>query len=122
MHVDRAALAYGEFVVLWVVLEGGNFVVTNAVIYSILTVMAVWAHLKTMLTEPGVVPRAALPLREEETGGSTGSHTVCGRCDAYKPVRLVPGTVCYRFFISEVVRDGYNENQHPAVLRVYTGT
>lgn len=63
--------------------------VTNAVIYSMLTVMAVWAHLKTMLTEPGVVPRGALPIREDEAGGAAGNHTLCGRCDAYKPVRYV---------------------------------
>lgn len=80
-------MAYGEFVVLWIVLEVRSFAMINAVIYSILTVMTVWAHLKTMLTEPGVVPRAALPIREEEAGA--GNHTVCGRCDAYKPVRCV---------------------------------
>lgn len=79
--------AYGEFVVLWVVFYTGNFVLANAVIYTLLTVMAVWAHLKTMLTEPGVVPRAALPLREEGDGSSTVNHTLCGRCESFKPTR-----------------------------------
>lgn len=81
------AFAYGEFVVLWVVFYTDNFVVVNAVIYTFLTVMAVWAHLKTMLTEPAVVPRAALPLREEGEGSSTVNHTLCGRCESYKPTR-----------------------------------
>lgn len=84
----RFAFAYGEFVVLWVVFYTGNFVVTNAVIYSLLTVIAIWAHLKTMLSNPGVVPRAAMPLREEEVEGSGGAnHTLCGRCESFKPVR-----------------------------------
>lgn len=71
---------------LWVVLETNNFPLTNAIIYSALTVMAVWAHLKTMMTEPGVVPRAAMPLPDEEGSGG-GNHTLCGRCEAFKPVR-----------------------------------
>lgn len=82
------ALAYGEFVVLWVVFYTGNFVLANAIIYTVLTVMTVWCHLKTMLTEPGVVPRMALPLREEsEDGATAASHTLCGRCESYKPTR-----------------------------------
>lgn len=83
----RLAFAYGEFVIVWVVFFTGNFVVTNAFIYTFLTVMAVWCHLKTMLSQPGVVPRAAVPLREEEEGGSGANHTLCGRCESYKPTR-----------------------------------
>lgn len=82
------ALAYGEFVVLWVVFYTGNFVLANAIVYTVLTVMAVWAHLKTMLSEPGVVPREALPLRDEsEDGAAAANHTLCGRCESYKPTR-----------------------------------
>lgn len=82
------ALAYGEFVVLWVVFYTGNFVLANAIIYTVLTVMAVWCHLKTMLSEPGVVPREALPLRDEsEDGAAAANHTLCGRCESYKPTR-----------------------------------
>lgn len=62
----------------------------NAIIYTVLTVMAVWCHLKTMLSEPGVVPREALPLRDEsEDGAAAANHTLCGRCESYKPTRLV---------------------------------
>lgn len=86
--LGSTALAYGEFVVLWVVFYTGNFVLANAVIYTILTVMAVWSHLKTMLSEPGVVPREALPLRDEsEDGAAAANHTLCGRCESYKPTR-----------------------------------
>lgn len=74
--------------VLWVVFYTGNFVVVNAIIYTVLTVMAVWCHLKTMLSQPGVVPRAALPLREESGDGtSPTNHTLCGRCESFKPTR-----------------------------------
>lgn len=74
--------------VLWVVFYTGNFVVAHAILYTVLTVMAVWSHLKTMLSQPGVVPRAALPLREESEGGaSSTNHTLCGRCESYKPTR-----------------------------------
>eukprot|EP00752_Nemacystus_decipiens_P006414 g5778.t1 len=86
------ALAYGEFVVLWVVFYTGNFVLANAIIYTLLTVMAVWCHLKTMLSQPGVVPREALPLRDEsEDGAAAANHTLCGRCESYKPTRREQG-------------------------------
>lgn len=86
--VGSSALAYGEFVVLWVVFYTGNFVLANAIIYTLLTVMAIWCHLKTMLSEPGVVPREALPLRDEsEDGAAAANHTLCGRCESYKPTR-----------------------------------
>ncbi|CAM9139849.1 unnamed protein product [Scytosiphon promiscuus] len=91
------ALAYGEFVVVWVVFFTGNFVVANAIIYTFLTVMAVWCHLKTMLSEPGVVPRAALPLRDEsEDGAVAANHTLCGRCESYKPTRAHHCRLCGR--------------------------
>lgn len=112
-RTTRTALAFGEFVVLWVVFYTGNFVVANAVVYTLLTVMAVWAHLKTMLTEPGVVPRVAMPLREEDEEAAA-NHTLCGRCESYKPTRWAlrrvvgaPGVCrsvlvgfCSRFIIS----------------------
>ncbi len=96
-----AALAYGEFVVLWVVFYTGTFVLPNAIIYTVLTVMAVWCHLKTMLSEPGVVPREALPLRDEsEDGAAAANHTLCGRCESYKPTRWVR---CTNWFYSWMV-------------------
>lgn len=92
-------MAYGEFVVLWVVLETENFPLINAIIYTALTVMALWAHLKTMLTEPGVVPRAAMPLPDEE-GSGRGNHTLCGRCEAYKPVRYASVLLIFESIVS----------------------
>jgi len=53
----------------------------NGIPLLILGFLAIWSHLKTMLSDPGAVPRNAHPI-PEDIGTSV---SVCGRCDAYKP-------------------------------------
>lgn len=56
---------------------------TNAVIILILLFMAMWSHLKTMLSDPGVVPcNAHPPLSNVDK-----TPEICGRCDGYKPLK-----------------------------------
>ena len=43
-----------------------------------------WCHLKTMLSDPGVVPSHAKPLPQGDPG-SKPLIPVCGICEAYKP-------------------------------------
>eukprot|EP01035_Chromulina_nebulosa_P057980 gene57980-79426_t len=43
-----------------------------------------WCHLKTMLSDPGVVPSHAKPLPQRDPG-SKPLIPVCGICEAYKP-------------------------------------
>lgn len=75
-------LVYSDVVMIAVVLNG-SFALANAFIFSSCCLMTLWCHLGTMLADPGAVPKAALPLKEEEVGGVP--ITMCGRCDAYKP-------------------------------------
>lgn len=61
----------------------GEFDLTNFAVISTLIFMALWAHLKTMLSDPGAVPSNAHPTTKDMASGLTIS--MCGRCDGYKP-------------------------------------
>ena len=53
--------------------------------------LCVWAHLKTMLTDPGAVPRDALPV-----GGGGEGEGYCVKCDRFKPARAYHCSKCKR--------------------------
>ena len=56
----------------------------NGIVILFLIFMALWSHLKTTLSDPGVVPPNAHPL--PHTGnGHPAPLTMCGRCDGYRP-------------------------------------
>uniref|UniRef100_A0A7S2D268 Palmitoyltransferase n=1 Tax=Florenciella parvula TaxID=236787 RepID=A0A7S2D268_9STRA len=67
------------------------------IVYNVLVVLSLWSHLKTMLTDPGAVPRAARPLASARDAGIP--ETICGRCDAYKPPRSHHCRICNRCII-----------------------
>jgi len=52
--------------------------------------LAIWAHLKTMLTDPGAVPLDAQPL------SSDADPSFCPKCDAYKPRTAYHCSKCRR--------------------------
>ena len=52
-------------------------------IYSILVVLALASHAKCSLTDPGTVPKCAVPM-ESQRRDST-SHSMCGQCQTFKP-------------------------------------
>jgi len=52
-------------------------------IYTLLVVMALASHAKTSLTDPGSVPKCAVPM-ESQRRDST-SHSMCGQCQTFKP-------------------------------------
>jgi hypothetical protein len=60
--------------------------VYNAAIILSLIFLSLWAHLKTMLGDPGAVPMNACPLQLGDER-STMNISMCGRCDGYKPPR-----------------------------------
>lgn len=52
-------------------------------IYTVLVTMALASHAKTSLTDPGSVPKCAVPM-ESQRRDST-SHSMCGQCQTFKP-------------------------------------
>lgn len=64
---------------------------TNATIILFLLFMAMWSHLKTMFTDPGVVPCNAHP----PLSNADKSPEICGRCDGYKPLKSHHGEKCF---------------------------
>lgn len=51
--------------------------------YTVLVVLALSSHAKTSLTDPGSVPKCAVPM-ESQRRDST-SHSMCGQCQTFKP-------------------------------------
>lgn len=63
-------------------------------IYTILCFMALACHAKTSLTDPGSVPRSAVP-QESQRQAST-SHSMCGQCQTFKPPASHHCRICNR--------------------------
>lgn len=51
--------------------------------YTVLVILALASHAKTSLTDPGSVPKCAVPM-ESQRRDST-SHSMCGQCQTFKP-------------------------------------
>ena len=63
-------------------------------VYAVLCVMALACHAKTSLTDPGSVPRAAVP--QEEQRRENPSHSMCGQCQTFKPPMSHHCRICNR--------------------------
>jgi palmitoyltransferase len=85
--------------------------------FTMVAVLAVYAHFKAMTTDPGAVPPDAVPLEEPKpdvegaTNGESGEtdpmiapsarkgKRICRRCNAFKPKRAHHCSVCRRCII-----------------------
>jgi len=63
-------------------------------VYCTLVAMALSSHAKTSLTDPGSVPRSAVP-QETQRRDST-SHSMCGQCQTFKPPMSHHCRICNR--------------------------
>ncbi|KAJ8608509.1 hypothetical protein CTAYLR_005717 [Chrysophaeum taylorii] len=63
-----------------------------AYVFLAASALAIWAHLKTMLTDPGSVPADAQPLG----GEGTSDLGYCAKCNAYKPRSAYHCSKCRR--------------------------
>jgi len=63
-------------------------------IYTFLCAMALACHAKTSLTDPGSVPRSAVP--QEEQRRESPSHSMCGQCQTFKPPMSHHCRICNR--------------------------
>jgi hypothetical protein len=85
--------------------------VLNSVVFVAIGAMALAAHVQTVLTDPGAVPRDAVPLGtssaaleegdELEAGNNSTDHPPpykkwCRKCEAFKPSRAHHCSVCAR--------------------------
>lgn len=62
--------------------------------YTALCAMALACHAKTSLSDPGSVPRAAVP--QEEQRRESPSHSMCGQCQTFKPPMSHHCRICNR--------------------------
>ena len=80
--------------------------------FSMVAVMASYAHFKAMTTDPGAVPPDAMPLekqienncengdmQQENPSPARKGKKLCRRCNAYKPKRAHHCSVCGRCII-----------------------
>lgn len=77
-------ILFAAVVCILVLLEG-EMALYNGIIILVLVFLALWAHLKTMLGDPGAVPSNAYPVQSQDTERTTMSIAMCGRCDGFKP-------------------------------------
>jgi len=63
-------------------------------IYTYLCAMALACHAKTSLTDPGSVPRCAVPMEEQRR--ESPSHSMCGQCQTFKPPMSHHCRICNR--------------------------
>lgn len=75
-----AVLLFAEFTLIYTI-EQNYIGAIHGVVLSILIVLALWCHLKTMFSDPGAVPKNAEPV----PGDTDRSRIRCGRCRCYKP-------------------------------------
>jgi hypothetical protein len=80
-----AAILFAAGVCIAILIER-EITVYNAAIILVLIFLSLWAHLKTMLGDPGAVPINAYPLQLGDER-SNMNISMCGRCDGYKPPR-----------------------------------
>lgn len=63
-------------------------------LYCLLCTMALASHAKCSLTDPGSVPRAAVPCESQRQTQS--SHSMCGQCQTFKPPHSHHCRICNR--------------------------
>jgi len=63
-------------------------------LYCLLCTMALASHAKCSLTDPGSVPRAAVPCESQRQTQS--SHSMCGECQTFKPPHSHHCRICNR--------------------------
>ena len=82
----------------------------NILIFNLLVIMAIYSHIMTMTTDPGAVPKTALPLfddqqendheeNKKQINGLEKFKKLCKRCRHFKPIRAHHCSMCGRCII-----------------------
>ena len=85
---------YCDFVVCYLA-AANHWSSATVGVYNALVVLGLWAHARTMGSDPGAVPADALSLDD----GAEPEETICGRCDAFKPLNSHHCRVCGRCIV-----------------------
>ncbi|XP_039252309.1 palmitoyltransferase ZDHHC7-like [Styela clava] len=102
---------YADYVVISQIvmssLEGSAWGVFHALCFNILIFLQLFAHIRTVLSDPGTVPlpmtgldfsdvHAQKTKHQEEQALATDDWTVCQRCETYRPPRAHHCKICRR--------------------------
>ena len=68
--------------------------VVLGLVYCVLCFLALACHAKTSLTDPGSVPRSAVPCEAQRQ--SQTAHSMCGQCQTFKPPQSHHCRICNR--------------------------
>jgi len=96
-------LFYAEFVVLRVILlpslaTNPFYAAANLLLFQMLLILAASSHIKTMLTDPGAVPRGNATKENIEKLGYRSGQVIfkCPKCCSIKPERAHHCSICQR--------------------------
>jgi len=63
-------------------------------LYNLLVSLALASHAKTSFTDPGSVPKSAVPVESQRR--DSASHSMCGQCHTFKPPMSHHCRICNR--------------------------
>ncbi|XP_064611288.1 LOW QUALITY PROTEIN: palmitoyltransferase ZDHHC3-like [Liolophura sinensis] len=94
-------VGYAEFVVLFVMLIPGTsavYATVHGLLFTFLSTMAVSSHMRTMLTDPGAIPRGNATKENIMKLGLKEGQVIfkCPKCVSIKPERAHHCSVCRR--------------------------
>ncbi|VDP07510.1 unnamed protein product [Soboliphyme baturini] len=95
-------LAYGEFCVVSILIWSDKdrilYTVINATLFHLLLVLAYASHIKTMLTDPGAIPKGNATVKNLQLLKLKQGQVVyqCAKCFSIKPDRAHHCSVCQR--------------------------
>merc|ERR1712038_1497472 len=94
-------ILYAEFVVLKVILLpyfGTIYSIVNTVLFQAISILAFSSHVRTMLTDPGAVPRGNATKENIQQMGFKEGQVIfkCPKCCSIKPERAHHCSVCQR--------------------------
>lgn len=87
------AIMYAAFTVV-LVSEQGRLPQLVAAAYCTVCALALACHAKTTFTDPGSVPKCAVPVEDESR--KITFHAMCGRCHSFKPQNCHHCRICDR--------------------------
>ena len=86
-------IAYSAFTMTFLARTGG-IPAPFSLLYAVMAAMALAAHAKTSLTDPGAVPASAVPTEQQRQAG--GKLSMCSQCQTFKPPHSHHCRICNR--------------------------